>query len=36
VLSAEHEQTGADVRFLEMVRVQRAAWNLGSTRYLES
>ena len=36
VLSAEHEQAGAAVRFLEMARVQRAVWNLGSTRYLES
>ena len=36
VLSAEHQQTGADVRSPEMARVERAVWNLGSTRYLES
>lgn len=36
VLSAEREQTGADVRSPEMARVERAVWNLGSTRYLES
>ena len=36
VLRAEREQTGADVRSPEMARVERAVWNLGSTRYLES
>ena len=36
VLSKEREQAGADVRSSEMARVERAVWNLGSTRYLES
>ena len=36
VLSVEGEETGADVRSPEMARVERAVWNLGSTRYLES
>ena len=36
VLSAEREQTGADVWSLEMGRVQRTVRNLDSTRYLES
>ena len=36
VLSVEREETGADVQFPEMARVERAVWNLGSTRYLES
>ena len=36
VLSVEREQTGADLRSPEMARVERAVWNLGSTRYLES
>ncbi|MCY4499034.1 MAG: nuclease-related domain-containing protein [Rhodospirillaceae bacterium] len=36
VLSVEREETDADVRSPEMARVERAVWNLGSTRYLES
>ena len=36
VLSLEREQTGADARSPEMVRVERAVRNLGSTQYLES
>lgn len=36
VLSVEREQTGADVRSAEMARVERAVWDLGSTRYLKS
>ena len=36
VLSAEREQTCADVRSPEMERVERAVWNLGSTGYLKS
>ena len=36
VLSEECEQAGVDVGSPEMARVERAVWNLGSTRHPES